>query len=280
MSDSAAVPQEVFEIARRQIEICISEIFRANANAHRNVRAQAAAHGTLASSRTVLEFDRVNGEAIAAIGAAVWSVLHRCLTMGRVGYSDDLAHQAKDFSKEFLSGTVRGLTTGANRERTTMGLLNPTMAPKESEECRLRAIAHLELEIDLFCMNLKRAPHETAYEPQAVINVHDSTVGSVQIGASASATVMLTTHTSAISEIQKAIGQLKAELAAAGVEDNTATFLLQETEKEAAGATPNKGRLSSFVSTIGRCFVGTIETAPKIADAIEAVQKTIDLLPG
>lgn len=163
--------EDLLEIAGRQIDIFIDEQMRDELPLKLlAVRRSSSSVSFVRSSGYVLALDVACGELIKRRGIAIWEILHRCITTGRVDFSPELAKILKNFSTPYLTGTVSGLTQRAQAEA------NSSFQPDESETSRLRTLATLEAEIDLFCAVLARAPQPAQYQPPHVINIHGSSV--------------------------------------------------------------------------------------------------------
>ena len=269
--------QEFLDIAHRQVGIAIDEEQQALAREIKGIKAQASALGYLRSGRLLVELDRACGHAITKRGSIVWELLHRCITIGRIGFSEDLAEELKDFALPYLTDTVDGLTQYAALEAAKMGMPELRLRLQDSEVARKNAQRRLDTEIDLFCGALSKASQDPAIQPQPVINIHGSNVGSVQTGSHSAATATL--HCSNIYQerAREALDALRQELLAAN-QQGAPLFLVSEGKAELAKSEPNKTRLHSIVDSIKACVAGTIETATKIPSAIEGVQKAISLL--
>lgn len=264
---------DLLSIARRQIDNYIDlqnneELPQAFNEARRSSNSISFAN----SSRFVLVLDKICADFIGQRGAAVWEILHRCVTNGRVSYSPQLAGVLKQFSTPYLQGNVGGLTERARSETSK------DMELRASESARKRALSVLEAEIDLFCAVLLRAPQATIYQPPHVFNITGSTVTNLQTGHQSVATVSTVSNTYQTDAITTAIADLKLELASAKI-DGPSLFLVQEVEAELKKPAPEKSRLKSLVEAMGNCAAGFINYAPKVPDAIEAVKRTIDSMP-
>lgn len=265
---------DLLVIARRQIDNYIDlQINEKLPQAFNEARRSSNSIGFAMSSGFVLALDTICADFIGQRGAAVWEILHRCITNGRVEFSPQLASLLKEFSTPYLQGNVGGLTERANSEtRMEMDL-------HASESARKRALSILEAEIDLFCAVLLRAPQATIYQPPHVINISGSTVTNLQTGHQSVATVTAISATYQTDSIANAIADLKLELTSAKI-DGPPLFLIQEAEAELKKSGPEKSRLKSLMETMSSCVAGLINYAPKVPDAIEAVKRTIDLMPG
>jgi hypothetical protein len=263
---------DLLSIARRQIDNYIDmQMDKDLPEAFFKVRHSTNDTSFMASSRYILELDRVCAEFIAQRGAAVWEILHRCVTTGRVEFSPGLADVLKKFSAGYLQGSVGGLTEMANNNR------RDKMELRASEAARKRAINQLEAEIDLFCAVLLRAPQVASYQPPHVINITGSTVTTLQTGSHSTATVTNSSISHQHDSVAVAVAGLKAELTAAGIEGHP-LFLVQEVEAELAKPVPEKSRLKSIADMMSHFVSGAINNAPKVPDAIDAVKRSIELL--
>jgi hypothetical protein len=268
--------QQFLTIARQQINLALDEQQHELSLELRRIMARASADGYLRSGRLLIELDRACAAAITHRGAKVWDITHRCITTGRVRHTPDLATTLKDFCLPFLAGTVNGLTQRAIRETQHMGM--PNVQTRDAENARLRACGTLESEIDLFCAALSVMPQDVTYQPQSVIHVNNSSIANLQTGQGSSATVTQSVSTIQQEQARSALEELKRELIAAN-QNGSPLFFIEESEDELAKPVPDKSRLKSFAEAIRDCVAGTIETAPKIPAAIEAVQKAIAMLP-
>ncbi|QOY94078.1 hypothetical protein IM543_21680 [Massilia sp. UMI-21] len=187
-------------------------------------------------------------------------------------YSPDLAEKLKLFSTPYLRGTAGGLTERAARE-SRIGV-----QARDSEAARVRAVATLEAEIELFCAVLSRAPQPAQYQPPHVINIPGSSVADLQTGNHSSATLTNVSVSSQHSDVAAAVAALKAELHAADVE-GAPIFLVQEAEAELTKVAPQRSRLKGFVDAIGSCASGAINVGTKLPDAVEGAKRAIEILP-
>lgn len=264
---------DLLAIARRQIDNYLDLQFNEELpQAFNEARRSSNSVSFASSSRFVLVLDKICADFISQRGAAVWEILHRCITNGRVAYSPQLAGLLKEFSTPYLQGNVGGLTERAQSETSK------DMDLRASESARKRALNVLEAEIDLFCAVLLRAPQETLYQPPHVIHITGSTVTNLQTGHQSVAIVTAVSTTHQTDAIAAAIADLKLVLASAKI-DGPSLFLVQEAEAELKKPVPEKSRLKSLMETMSNCTAGFINNAPKVPDAIEAVKRVIDLMP-
>ncbi|MBD8531506.1 MULTISPECIES: hypothetical protein [unclassified Massilia] len=265
--------EDLLAIAGRQIDTFLD--VQTNDEFYREVdkvRRSSDSISFVRSSRYPIALDAACAGLITRCGAGIWEIVHRCITTGRVEFTPSLSEQLKNFTKPYLEGVVRSLT-----ERTSQAA-NGIFQPTASEVARVRAVANLETEIDLFCAVLSRVPQPAQYQPPHIINIHGSSVASLQTGNHASANVTTLTVGSRHIDVAAALAQLKAELIAAKV-DGTPMFLVQEAEAELAKTPPQQSRLKGFVNAIGGCVNGMIEVGTKLPGAIEGAKRAIDMLP-
>lgn len=265
---------DLLNIARRQIGIFINmQLAEDMPEAFANVRRSSPDVSFISSSRYLLFLDKACAELIIRRGVAVWEILHRCITNGRVEHSAGLADELKNFAVPFVDGTVGKLVERAKE-------LVPRYAEGSAlQGAQIRALKTLESEIDLFCAVLKRESQATPYQPPHVINITSSNVNNLQTGHFSSATVTTHTTSNEYHQIASAVGKLKNELEAAGI-TGPALFLVQETEAELAKPNPKPSRLRSLTDTLSSCATWALDSASKIPEAIDGVKQAISLLPG
>jgi len=271
--------QEVLNIARRQVQVVVDRHSAQVEADIASVGSRASAHGFSRSGRHLLEIDKVCAEAIEKRAALVWEVLHRCVTSAGVPYSDGLADELKSIVAPYLSNTAGGLTHRANVMAQSFGLPRELDYLQEAIASQDRTQRWFDSEVDLFCLALAKVPAKPHYSPHPIINIHSSTVGTLQTGDYSTASVSMSMGENSQAQVVAALETLRSEVLAArlGTTAEAPLVLIDESVSEMEKPAADANRVRSLLSTIRLCLSSAIDAAPKIPQAIESVQKTLDL---
>lgn len=273
---------EIAEIATKKIGLDKAAQEHNIALAVAAARAEAAAHGMLNSSRTVLVIEGIYVAAIRDRAISVWETIKRCADAGGMPYSATLAEELKTLVRSYVPALPSESDWHADQEAVRMGLLNMGLYSRDSlPKAYAAAHAHVEVEIDHYVLTLRRISRMPQHAAQ-ILNITDSTIANLQTGDGATATVTQTVTTAQQLALIKALNDLKSELVALQnvppqIKVDTLD-LIEDSVKEAEKATPNKMKLLAFVKGIGSAFEDTVNFVGKIPTAVEAMKSAATAL--
>jgi hypothetical protein len=273
--------EQIAEIARKRIQLDVDEQLRKVETNIAQIRAQAAAHGVLGSSRTLLAVDAECAAAITARSRFVFDHLVRSVQMAGVAFSADLGAQLKELAFSFFPEGVDGLENRANNMFAGSGLQNAGMNNfQAAATARQEALKYLSAEIDLFIMSLTNKANTQA--GSVTIQINNSTVGSVQAGDYSTANVNQAISQHEHNELIQALKQLKSEVAAIsefpGQDKTEVVEVLDDGVAELQKGKPNLTKVRGYLATIGAAISGTADVITKVGPAYEVVKKAATMI--
>jgi hypothetical protein len=273
------VDEEIKKIAHDRIRL---EIGEQNNNLHREIdriKEEMGAKGQLRGGAIIKRITDLCVETTKNRALFVWQTLFRFITTSGISHSEDLPEELKGIVAQHLPENLGDLR-GHIKQITEMAG-SPNLFERmgqELDKARIRALAKVGTEIDLFVHSLKKkeavAQNGTS---STVFNIY-SPVGSIQTGDSSIANVSQYIDTEVKEQIRKALEEIITALNQPEVEIpfSKGEFIevVQESQSEVQKEKPNLTRLRSLLTTVGT----SIQVVSSLKPAYETLKQALTFL--
>jgi hypothetical protein len=205
----------------------------------------------------------------------LWQTIRRVL--GDVGAqpSVSLADELKDAIRGYVGQITKFPTEQLERVASNAGFQASSLI-----DARNRAIEKVFAEIDLFTLSLlsraeakKESQKGDAFQPRFYIS--QSTIGSIQTGPSATATVVMNIGSEQREELLRALDLLKQELSTVddipGHSKEEVSEIAEELENELQKDKPNRIRISTLFTSVATA----IQTLGSLQPAYQAIKSAL-----
>ena len=213
--------------------------------------------GILHSGITIKELSRVKSEEIKLRVEKAWEVAHRFIQTAGISYSEALADELKKLVEGSMTEDLREIKESAQKLMVIETPLSDLYRKSEAQlhVVRLRELAIINTEIDLFVLHLKNKEKMD----KSVSNTHvhmapHSNVGAIQIGEYSTANIMQNINTEAQTQILQALKDIEVLInrldSISDCPKSEIIELLHEGQEEIQKQKPNKSKLREHLSTI------------------------------
>jgi hypothetical protein len=273
------VDEEIKIIAHDRIRL---EIGEQNKNLRREIdriKGEMSAKGLLRSGAIITRVTDLCSEATKNRAQFVWQTLFRFITTTGISHSKDLPEELKGIVAQHLPeklGDLRGHIKQITEMAGSPNLFE--RMGQELDKARIRALAMVGTEIDLFVHSLKKKEAVAQNGASStVFNIY-SPVGSIQTGDSSIANVSQNIDTEVKEQIRKALDEIITALNQSEVDIpfSKGEFIevVQESQSEIQKQRPNLTRLRSLLTTVGT----SIQVVSSLKPAYEILKQALTFL--